>query len=125
MKFKIVAAAIAAFALFSLNLVSAQTFTDVAEYDRYYDSIEELSRLGIFCGYPDGSFRPDEYVTRAEMAVLMIRCENFDEDIEQDDTIFSDVQASHWASGYIESAANQEIVTGNGDGTFLPDNNVK
>lgn len=125
MKFKIIAAAIVAFAFFSLNLVSAQTFTDVAEYDRYYDSIEELSRLGIFYGYPDGSFRPDEYVTRAEMAVLMIRCENFDEDFEQDDTIFSDVQASHWASGYIESAANQEIVTGNGDGTFLPDNNVK
>ena len=46
-------------------------FKDVPEQHWAYKAIEELAERGIINGYPDGSFRPDESVTRAEIATIM------------------------------------------------------
>jgi hypothetical protein len=49
------------------------TFSDVPADHPYYDSIEWAAENGITTGYPDGTYRPDEFVTRGEMAVFLKR----------------------------------------------------
>ena len=48
-------------------------FTDVPETHWAYKAIDELSDKGIITGYEDGTFKPDEYITRAEVAALIAR----------------------------------------------------
>lgn len=110
----------------ALSTVSfAATYTDVAEDSAYYEAVESLSKLGIVTGDPDGTYRPEDTVTRAEMAALIARIQGYDETAKGSaNTVFTDVPASHWASGYIAQANNQGIVNGYGDGTFGPEDTV-
>jgi hypothetical protein len=48
-------------------------FKDVPETHWAYEAIEELSEMGIINGYEDGTFKPDEAVTRAELATMLDR----------------------------------------------------
>ena len=88
------------------------------------EAVYELSSLQIMEGYGDNTFRPDETLTRAEASAIMVRLLNLDEDIQQGETIFSDVPESHWASGYVNKAVEEGIIAGYGDGTFRPDEHV-
>lgn len=110
----------------ALSTVSfAATYTDVAEDSAYYEAVESLSKLGIVTGYEDGTYKPEETVTRAEMAALIARIQGYDETAKGGaNTVFTDVPASHWASGYVAQASNQGIVNGYGDGTFGPEDPV-
>jgi len=56
-------------------------------------------------GYPDGTFRPDNYITRAEVVIVINRLWNRSTDFRTD-TIFPDVNSSFWAYSYIMNAAN-------------------
>ncbi len=110
----------------ALSTVSfAATYTDVTEDSAYYEAVESLSKLGIVTGYEDGTYKPEETVTRAEMAALIARIQGYDETAKGSaNTVFTDVPSSHWASGYIAQASNQQIVNGYGDGTFGPEDPV-
>lgn len=112
--------AVAMFASFAC-VASAASYSDVASTASYADAVNLLSNLGILTGYEDGTFRPDNTVTRAEAATMMVRLLGLDDDVEQGATQFTDVDANHWASGYINVAVAQGIVNGMGDGTFAPD----
>lgn len=120
MKIKIFTELLVVLMVFNTVFVSAQAFYDVGENDRYYEAVEELNVLQVLGGYPDGSFRPYDTVTRAEMAVLVTRCLGYTT-AEQTDSGFTDVPVSHWASGYIAIASGHQIVNGTGDKTFAPD----
>lgn len=87
------------------------------------DYLAELAEYGVMEGDTDGNLRLEDRVTRAEMARIIVSLDG-KKNIAQEDTEFSDVKASHWASGYIKEAYNSGIVTGMGDGTYLPENNV-
>jgi len=82
--------------------------------------IETAVVNGLTMGYPDGTFHPDQPITRAEETAMMIRMLGLDE-VKPETPSFSDVSSSFWAYGYIEQAKAQQIVTGYPDGTFLPD----
>ncbi len=125
---------IALAATFALTLTStafASNYSDVADDSAYAEAIETLSKLNIFTGDDqdgDGvmSFRPEDKVTRAEFAALIARIQGFEGTaMSQTTTIFNDVPATHWASGYIAQATNQGIVNGYGDGNFGPEDEVK
>ena len=128
---KKVVALIAVFAmvLTSLSTVAfAQTYADVPEGADYYEAIEMLSNLDIITGDDnDGDgvydYRPNDGITRAEVAVVISRIQNIN-NVAQTATQFTDVPSSHWASGYIAQAAGQGIVNGYGDGTFGPEDPV-
>ena len=60
------------------SFVSAADFKDVPLGVEYYESVDLLSDLGIIQGYPDGSFAPDNDVTRAEFTSLLIRAMNLE-----------------------------------------------
>jgi len=123
---KKVIALIAVLALTLSTVALGATYTDVAEDSAYSVAVESLSKLGIVTGYEDGSYGPEKSVTRAEMAALIARIQGYGETAKtQANTSFTDVPSSHWASGYVAYASNQQIVNGYGDGTFGPDDTVK
>ena len=124
---KKVIALVAVFAMMVSTVAFAQ-FSDVAEDHDYYEAIEMLSNLEILTGDDqdgDGTmdFRPEDKITRAEVAVIISRIQGIN-NAAQVTTEFVDVPSSHWASGYVAQAAGQKIVNGYGDGNFGPEDNV-
>lgn len=103
------------------------TETDGASYadDTYYNNaLQVCSALGIITGYDDGSIKPESTVTRAEMAAIVLRMLNLTS-VSTYQNVFSDVTSEHWAADTIQTAVEQGIVDGMGDGTFVPDGQVK
>lgn len=111
----------------SVSVVSfAEAYTDVTESSAYYEAVESLSKLGIVTGYEDGTYKPEETVTRAEMAALIARIQGYEETAKANaNTVFTDVPSTYWASGYVAQANGRGIINGYGDGTFGPDDAVK
>ncbi len=122
---KKVIASICVIAMMLTTVAFAATYSDVAEDSAYYEAVETLNKLGIVTGYEDGTYRPEDGVTRAEMAALIARIQGFgDSAAAQAATGFNDVPASHWASGYVANAASMGIINGYGNGNFGPEDNV-
>ncbi len=105
---------------FALALPSDVEGTD------YANAVARLEALDIIVGYEDGTFKPDNTITRAEFAAIAIRALGM-EDIATGsvaNTKFVDVRGTHWASGYVNLATAQGIIVGYPDGTFKPENQV-
>lgn len=94
----------------------ANTFNDVPKSHWAADYIGYMQQFGIITGYPDGSFRPDAPVARAEFAAIASRFEKLTEGTKS----FTDVPAAYWAAKYINFAATRGWVNGYPDGTFRP-----
>lgn len=94
-------------------------FTDVNGSAWYANTVATLSNAGILAGYPDGSFRPNDPITRAEFAAIATR---FD-DLAAADSSFTDIDG-HWAEDAINAAYGAGWVGGYPDGTFRPNNNI-
>ena len=105
--------------------LSATDFIDIPSASPYAPALYRLKNLGIMRGYPDGSFDADGYITRAEMAKSTVCVNGYTEAMPETETEFTDVPAAHWASGYISFANSLGYIKGNGDGTFLPDENTR
>src|SRR6056297_1179499 len=84
------------------------------------EAVATLMALGVVNGYPDGTFKPDRTLTRAEMAKLLVEALGYGDLAESGtSTSFADAQG-HWAQDYIGFAAAMDIVQGYPDGTFKP-----
>ncbi len=105
--------------LSSVSVLAYIDYSDVSE--EYVQVTDLLYELGIMEGFDDGTFRPDDTLTRAEAAAIMVRLIGLEDDAEQGETAFCDVPESHWASGYVNVAEANGIINGMGDGTFDPD----
>lgn len=107
--------------------VSAKSFGDVDTTAGYYEAVNVLSDLAILEGDDQGNFNGDADIKRSEFAAVVCRAMGQENAANgsKGTTIFSDVSAEHWASGYINWAAQQKIVNGKGDGIFDPDAPVK
>ena len=97
------------------------TYFDVIPEAWYNNAISTLSNMGIINGYEDGSFRPDNPITRAELTKIAVSFfgsagNNFKS------SSFTDVADGAWYSSFIAAAEELGLVKGYGDGTFLPDN---
>ena len=101
-------------------VVSVSAYSDVAADA---DAIKVLSGIGILDGFEDGTFRPEENVTRAQMAKIICHTLGYG-DLGKITTKFSDVPENHWAAGYIDVAYNIGIIKGYGDGTFGPEDEI-
>ncbi len=102
------------------------TFSDVSSDNPYYEAITNLTAEGIINGFEDGTFKPDEPVTRAQYTKIMCYAQNVG-DIkysEADRVKFPDVDPNHWAIDNITTARNSGIINGYDDGTFKPENSV-
>ena len=101
------------------NLTKTNRYTDVAAGAWYNTAISTMTRAGIVDGYPDGTFRPDAPITRAEMSKIISLFAKLDKNADR----FSDI-AGHWAEKYIKLAAGNGWIEGYPDGTFLPQRNI-
>jgi len=92
----------------------------------YENAVVRLVALGIIDGFPDGTYKPDQSVTRAEFSKIIVSALGIGEAAQYaaGATKFPDVAADHWASGYINVAVDVGIIVGYPDGTFLPENQV-
>lgn len=104
----------------------AVNFPDVAEDASYAQAVQELSALGVVSGFEDGTFRPDELVTRAQMSKFIVDALAETEQAEASKAVtqFADVAEDHWAKGYINQGVADTFISGYGDGNFGPDDNV-
>lgn len=87
------------------------------------DAVTRLTGLGILQG-DEGGLRLEDNLTRSEFCALTARLLGMDNYVSGVDTVFDDVKAEHWASGYVNALYNMGLVNGNGYGGFLPDNNI-
>ena len=92
------------------------------------DEMQILKENGIIKGDPNGDLRPDDELTRAEFAVILCRVMGVEELARTDGMIgkeyFKDVTQTHWAAGYINTAAEYRAINGYEDRTFRPEQSV-
>ncbi len=100
------------------------TLKDVVDTD-YEAAVEALVELGIVNGYEDGTYRPEQNVSRAEMAKLLVVAAGLEPaaKLAEGATKFADVNGG-WASGYVNVASEYGYVMGDPDGNFRPDDTV-
>jgi len=80
-------------------------------------NIKSLVASGAVSGYPDGTFRPEGEITRAEFAAMLVKALGLQTQVEK---VFKDI-AGHWARDFISTAATLRIVNGYPGGNFGPD----
>lgn len=101
------------------NIISSAAEKDT----RYQEGIGFLEYLGIFKGDDSGDMKSETNITRAEMAAVILRMMNIEELTEYKGE-FEDVTENHWAANVIQTAYENSIISGMGDGTFAPDKDV-
>lgn len=96
------------------------SFSDM-ENDRWSSvAVSTMVRGGYIKGYEDGTFRPSNPITRAELATIISKFVNPETNNSYD---FRDTDG-HWAELYIGAAVNSGLLSGYEDGTFRPDNRI-
>lgn len=100
-------------------------FSD-AEKIQYVTQVNAMTGLGILIGYPDGSFKPAQDVTRAEAAKIISYVMVGTDEVEKwpAKQVFSDVPADHWAAKYITFCEYNNVINGYGNGKFGPNDPV-
>lgn len=98
--------------------VDSLEFTDLSESYWAYDGIVKLTKAGIIDGYPDGTFKPDGNITRAELVKVVNQVFLFKE--KQEISMFSDVTEKDWFYEYVMTAQEAGYIEGYPDGTFRP-----
>ncbi|CEP97544.1 S-layer-like domain-containing protein [[Clostridium] sordellii] len=99
--------------------ITENKFNDISNDYWAKNEVNYLASKGLFNGYEDGTFRPENPITRAEVATILVRSNG---DIKQKfKKVFPDIDDSHWASKYIEKAAELGYMLGYEDGSFKPD----
>jgi len=127
---KVLSAVIAmalAFSLVPASFAAKVTLSDVADTASYATAVNTLVALKVINGYEDGTFLPDNKITRAEATKVMVAALNQLDAAEgmKGATQFTDVESRHeWATGYINAGVQNGYINGMGDGTFAPDAEV-
>ena len=122
---KKVLALVLAFAC-AFTMFAGAAFTDQADI-KTDEAVDMLVALGVINGYTDGSFKPNDTVTRAEMAkmIYVVRTGKSDASAYNDDkTTFTDING-HWARGYVKYCQSLGVIAGKSATKFDPDATVK
>ena len=103
MRNKLITCAIVLLLIFGTNICMAKTFNDLLNTHWAFETVNKMSEKGIVNGYPDGSFKPDNSITRAEFSKILVLSLGL-----KNNTLktFSDVPNTHWAYNYIGIAGN-------------------
>lgn len=101
---------------------TAMAFSDIQDHWADMD-IDKLSELDILAGYEDGTFKPNELITRAEASKVITLAKQLDMQSKKDLNL-QDMDESHWSYDYVLTLASNGYIHGYPDGTFKPDNNI-
>jgi hypothetical protein len=105
---------------------AAGTLTEGIDNTEVVKAVERLAAFGIVDGMEDGKYHPEQDVTRAQFAKLLVTALGLGSaaDAAKASTQFSDIAGSEWFVGYVNVAAGQGLVKGYPDGTFQPNAKV-
>ncbi|WP_083703397.1 S-layer homology domain-containing protein [Aedoeadaptatus urinae] len=103
------------------NKVYAMPYSDVTKADWYAYAVSYMTENKLIMGYPDGTFKPNSPISRAEFAAIASRFDQLKPGLSLP---FNDVAKGHWAYDVIASAANKGWVNGYPDGSFKPENKI-
>lgn len=104
-----------------LPATAAVTFPDLeGHWAKSY--IETWAEKGVLNGYLDGTFRPDQYITRAEVAKVLALAYEMPLDVPTHD--FKDVAPGYWYYDYVQACADRGIIVGDPDGNFRPNDPI-
>ena len=124
---KKVLALVMAFAMvFTMMATAGAAYTDQADIEAT-EAVEMLNAIGVMTGDPDGSFRPNDTITRAEACrmIYTIRTNSDNADAYKDmQTTFKDVPSDAWYAGYVKHCQAANIVSGTSATTFEPNRDV-
>lgn len=96
------------------------SFRDVKSNSYYYNAIAVAVDHGLFEGFPDGTFKPQDPITRAATSKIIALAYN----LSGTNAYFNDINKAPWAVAYIKALASNRIVNGYEDGTFKPNNTI-
>ena len=106
--------------LLDQNVSYTENFSDVPSDAWYAEAVNTLAALGMIDGYPDGTFRPDATITRAEFCVIALA---FAYEPESFDCSFYDVSVNDWFYDYVAQATSYGWISG-GSGAFRPNDAI-
>jgi len=107
-------------AVFSVATVALAAFPDVPGHP-YEDAINYVESNGIVEGYPDGTYKPDDLINRAEFTKIIVGAVHGPN--QTGDNCFPDV-TDQWFASFVCTAQSMGIIEGYPDGNFKPENNV-
>jgi len=111
-----------------INIVDGKStttkFTDISSDATYANAVYELSSKEVINGYTDGTFKPENTLTRAEAAKMLCTLLGYNVQ-SQASTKFTDVPYNHWAGIYINAAVNAGIISGYSDTQFGPEDKLQ
>ena len=105
--------------LFMLNCPAQAFYTDMDQNHWAYQSIKFLTEVGVVVGYPDGTYKPDIPVTRAEFASMAIKALGQEDANVTQDIHFSDVKPDFWAYNIIKKAVYFDLIPDAKDSIIL------
>jgi len=112
-------------AVVALGLTPAMAFPDVSADYWAAPQINLLSEQGVIVGYPDGTFKPDDNVTRAEFASMAIKALGQQHTKVAQPVHFTDIDEEHWAYQDIQKALYFDLISSDKEGElFRPDDSV-
>ena len=88
------------------------------------NDIKLVYKAGLISGYPDGTFRPNEKISRAELATILYNALELQDSSTPDDNYFEDVPSYSWSYNEINTLANLGIIKGTSSSTFSPKENL-
>jgi hypothetical protein len=103
-------------------VAQAASFPDVPSSYWAFPFIQELANRGVIVGFPDGTFRPEEPVTRAQFAAMIRKA--FNRPPIRNPIQFTDVPPNYWAQSAIEEAYTTGFMAGYPGNTFRPNENI-
>ncbi len=104
---------------FSAEVQAAVTVSDIQNHWAA-NPIQSLAEREVVNGYPDGTFKPDQAITRAELAKIISKAFNYQ---PVKDSSIADTDG-HWAAAYMNALAGQKVMNSFSDGKFQPEKTV-
>lgn len=99
-----------------------KNFSDIPASGWYTTAVNTMGSLGVVSGYEDGTFRPNEPITRAEFVSMAVKF--LESPQASTENKFSDVSAEDWFWNAVQAAVEEGWISGYEDGSFRPNRNI-
>lgn len=103
---------------FTSNAGNADNFSDIANVEWAKDAILHLAKKGYINGFDDGTYRPNEVITREQFAKMIVMVLGYDSYTYDEPTTFTDVAADAWYENYVRIASKSGLMNGIDDNLF-------
>jgi hypothetical protein len=107
-----------------IKVLRLPAFSDVPDNYWARNAISLIAHIGLVRGYPDGTFKPDGVINRAELTTMLVRATGEKLPLVTEKKVFADVPQAHWAAKYIKAGVVGGLAKGYPDGTFKPGKNI-